>query len=68
MEVLLSSKYQLVIPKEIREKLNLKSGQKIILFEKNGIIHIVPSYSLQNLHGTLDEMKTAELREDKDRF
>lgn len=68
MEVLLSSKYQLVIPKEIRNKLNLKAGQKVILFEKNGIIHIVPSHTLQSLCGTLNVMKTTELQEDEDRL
>lgn len=32
----ISPKYQVVIPKEVREKLNLKSGQKMTVVAKGG--------------------------------
>lgn len=36
----LSSKCQITIPVEIREKLNIKAGDKIIFLEENGRIYL----------------------------
>ncbi len=41
-ELTVSSKGQIVIPKEIREKLHLKRGQKVRIEEVEGTIIIVP--------------------------
>ncbi len=41
-ELSVSSKGQIVIPKEIREKLHLKRGQKVRIEEVEGTIIIVP--------------------------
>ena len=38
----LTSKGQITIPRDIREKMNLKTGDKILFFEENG------KYFLQN--------------------
>jgi AbrB family looped-hinge helix DNA binding protein len=38
--VTVSPKFQIVIPKEIREKMKLKPGQKLFMFELNGKIHV----------------------------
>lgn len=46
-----SSKYQVVIPKEVREKIQMKPGQKLIIYEKGGIIHLVPEVPLKKLRG-----------------
>lgn len=40
--VTLSSKGQLVIPKEIREKLSLKGGEKLSIHVENGRLIITP--------------------------
>lgn len=37
-----SSKYQIVIPREVREKLNLKAGDKLIIKTNNEKIIIYP--------------------------
>ena len=37
-----SSKYQIVIPREVREKLNLKTGDKLIIKANNEKIIIYP--------------------------
>ena len=34
VKVKLSSKFQIVIPREVREKLNLKPGEEIVMIEK----------------------------------
>lgn len=48
-----SPKYQVVIPKEVREKVRMKPGQKLYIYEKNGIIHLIPQVSLKRLRGSL---------------
>ncbi len=46
-----STKYQVVIPREIREKIAVKPGQKLIIYERGGIIHLVPDIPLKKLKG-----------------
>jgi len=40
--VKVSSKYQIVIPREVRKKINLKSGDKLIIKANNDKIIIYP--------------------------
>ena len=49
--VTLSSKFQICIPKEIRESMNLKPGQELVLLPEGGVIHIMPKPSLEDIHG-----------------
>lgn len=67
-DVILSSKYQLVIPKEIREETGLKSGEKIIILVKDGIINLIPHHVLRKMRGFLKGMNTNSYREGKDRI
>lgn len=64
----LSSKYQLVIPKDVREKLHLKSGQRMAVIIKGGGIHLIPVPSVGALEGFLSGMSTEGLREESDRI
>ena len=66
-EATLSSKYQLVIPRAVREETGVKKGEKIILIVKNGIINLVPSHLLTKMKGFLKGMDINNIREDKDR-
>lgn len=66
-EATLSSKYQLVIPKEIREELHLEKKQKITIVAKDGIINLIPYQPLSGLKGFLKGMKTGKLRKEEDR-
>ncbi|MFH1541788.1 MAG: AbrB/MazE/SpoVT family DNA-binding domain-containing protein [bacterium] len=67
-EATLSAKYQLVIPKEIREEAGLKSGEKIIILTKDGVISLVPKHILKNMRGFLKGLDTKNYRDEKDRF
>lgn len=64
----LSSKYQLAIPKAIREILNLKAGQKFTVVAKGNIIELVPVRSLQSMRGVLRGVNTENYRDRQDRF
>jgi AbrB family looped-hinge helix DNA binding protein len=61
----ISSKFQIVIPKEIREKLQLSPRQRRHVVEKGGVITLVSEVPLKSLKGELDGMSKTNLREKK---
>ena len=65
--VKVSSKYQIVIPQEIRKRMNLTPGQKLVVVEKEGIIHLIPQESVQTLRGFVKGIAIEPLREENDR-
>ena len=67
-EVTVSSKYQVVIPKDVREKMNLKPGQKVIVVEKDGVVHLSPEKPMKELRGFVKGVTTDKLRHEEDRF
>jgi AbrB family looped-hinge helix DNA binding protein len=66
-ETTISPKFQLVIPKEVREKLRLAPSQRLHVVEKGGVITLVPEVPLKSLKGALKGMSTTGLREKNDR-
>jgi AbrB family looped-hinge helix DNA binding protein len=65
--VTISPKFQVVIPKEIRETLQLSPGQKVqaILYENR--IELIPLRPVQQMKGFLKGIDTTVVRE-KDRL
>ncbi len=63
-----STKYQVVIPKEAREKLHIKKGQEIAMIVKGGTISMVPVRPLRELRGFAKGMDVRGLREKQDRI
>jgi AbrB family looped-hinge helix DNA binding protein len=68
-KVKISSKYQIVIPKEIREALKLKPGQEVKLLNINGSITLIPVRPIESYRGMLKGSKIdfSEIREKRDR-
>jgi len=66
--VTISPKFQIVIPREIRERLRLRPGQRITLFERDGIITAIPDLPLEKFRGILKGMSRAGLREKQERI
>lgn len=64
----ISPKFQIVIPKEIRRKLNLKRGQEMISLIKDGGVLYVPDRPLSELKGYLKGLDTKGLREEEERL
>ena len=64
----ISPKFQIVIPKAVREKLHLAPSQRLQIIEKGGVITLVPEVPLKSLKGTLKGMSKTDLREKKDRL
>jgi AbrB family looped-hinge helix DNA binding protein len=65
--VTLSPKFQVVIPRNVREKLNLKPGQKIVVIEKDGVLHLIPQKPVKEVRGFAKEIDTSNLRDEEDR-
>jgi AbrB family looped-hinge helix DNA binding protein len=66
--VKVSSKYQIVIPQDVRERIELKPGQDVVIIEKDGVIHVIPLKPMKEMRGFLKGMETGQLRDEEDRF
>jgi AbrB family looped-hinge helix DNA binding protein len=64
LSVTVSPKYQVVIPKTIREALNLSPGQKMQVVEYNGRIELIPERDIKELRGFLKGINTEFQREE----
>ena len=67
-KVKLSSKFQIVIPVEIREKMDLKAGMELVMVEKAGVIHLVPQKPIKQMRGFVKGGDNRNIREEEDRF
>jgi len=65
--VRLSSEYQIVIPHDVREKMNLKPGQKLIVIKKDGVVHLIPEKPIKELRGFVKGVTTDKLRHEEDK-
>ena len=54
----LSSKYQISIPKEIRESLNLKPGQKLVFLNTGAGVRLVAAPEPKDLFGLLKNVQS----------
>ena len=66
--VTLSTKYQLVIPREVRDRLSLEPGAKFTVIEKGGILYLVPERPIAEMRGVARGTRRKGLREKKDRL
>ena len=64
----ISSKYQVVIPKEIRRQVAIRRGQVVQVIAKGGVITLVPDQPLSGLRGLLRGAGTEGVREKQDRL
>ena len=64
--VTVSPKYQIVIPKTVREALKLRPGQKMQIVEYAGRIELIPERDIKELRGFLKGINT-EFRREADR-
>lgn len=65
-EVTISSKFQVVIPREVRKQLCLKVGQKLRVVVKGQTISLVPEIPISEMRGFLKGMDKSGIREEDD--
>jgi AbrB family looped-hinge helix DNA binding protein len=66
MKATISPKYQVVIPRELRESLNLKPGEKVEFLQYENRIEMIPVRDIKKMRGYLKGIDTTVARE-KDR-
>ena len=65
--VTISSKYQMIIPRAIREKWNIKPGQRVRLIVYGNRLEVVPVRNIKEARGFLKGMSSNIEREEEDR-
>ena len=65
--VTLSSKFQLSIPKAVREEMGLRAGQRFAVITKGDIVSLVPVPDLAEMRGIAKGVDTGEYRDRVDR-
>jgi len=66
--VTVSSKFQVVIPEEVRSRLNLRPGQKVVVIEKDGVVHLIPLRPIKEVRGIAKGIRTEGIRDELERF
>ena len=66
-DAIVSTKFQVVIPKAIRREMGLRSGAVLHVIAKGGIITMVPDQPIGRMRGYIKGIETRLLREKKDR-
>jgi len=63
----ISSKFQISIPKKIREQLHIKPGQQFIFIAKGEGLEIVPKRDIKEMKGVLAGANTQHVRDRSER-
>ncbi|MBD3174033.1 MAG: AbrB/MazE/SpoVT family DNA-binding domain-containing protein [Armatimonadia bacterium] len=64
----LSSKYQVVIPKAVRERARLEPGQRLTMVVRGSVVSLVPRVPAGPLRGFVRGIDTSGSREKSDRL
>jgi len=62
--VTVSPKYQVVIPRQVREEFDIRPGEKVQVFVYEGRIELVPVRRLRRLRGIVRGIDTSVEREE----
>ncbi|PWB58246.1 MAG: AbrB family transcriptional regulator [Nitrosomonadales bacterium] len=65
--VTVSSRFQIVIPADVRAKMHVKAGQKFQVIAHDGHIELIPLEPVENYYGFLKGIDTTVEREREDR-
>jgi AbrB family looped-hinge helix DNA binding protein len=68
--VTVSSKYQVVIPEQVRRRHGIRPGDKLAVIVKHGVVHLVPVRPFEASKGMFKQSKVnlRNLRDHSDRF
>lgn len=64
----LSSKFQLSVPKTVREAMQLQPGQQFEMIPMGSILQLVPKTSIKDLRGVARGTNPTKYRDRKDRI
>lgn len=63
-----SPKYQIVIPKTVRQTVGIKPGQRLMIYAKGSMIYLIPEIKLADLRGICAGTDSNNLRDEDDRL
>lgn len=63
--VTVSPKYQIVIPKEVREKLRIRPGQKVEAFAVGNRVELVPVEPIRSFRGKFPDLPPLKREPDR---
>lgn len=66
--VKVSGKYQVVIPREIRERLRIRKGQRMLVVDIGNGIEYVPDRDISELKGAYPGLSSEGIRDEEDRY
>ncbi len=64
----LSPKFQISIPKEVRERFKWRAGQKFVVIPKSGGVLLMPEPESKDLVGLTRGADTSDYRDRRDRY
>ncbi|HXA78680.1 MAG TPA: AbrB/MazE/SpoVT family DNA-binding domain-containing protein [Candidatus Acidoferrales bacterium] len=68
-KVRVSPKFQVVIPKALREELKIEPGQELLMYALDGSLRLVPRRSIKELRGIAKGLKWKDdYRDHTERF
>ncbi len=65
--ITVSPRFQIVLPKKIREHMRIKVGRRMHIIAYDNILTLIPIRSIQEARGSLKNIKTDVVRDDIDR-
>jgi len=63
-KVKVSPKFQVVIPKSLREELKIEAGQELLIYSIDGALRLVPNRPIRELRGIARGMRWKEEHRD----
>ena len=66
--VTVSSKYQVVIPQEIRERMRIRPGTRMTMLEINGQLRLLPVLPASAYRGIAKGLSNTDIEDDPERF
>lgn len=68
-KVRVSPKFQVVIPKALREELKIEPGQELLMYSLDGSLRLIPRRSIKELRGIAKGLRWKdEYRDHTERF
>ena len=67
-KVRVSSKFQIVIPRGIRERQRIRPGQELFILEQGLGFTVIPDVDIAEMQGAIPGLPLDGIREEEDRF
>ena len=65
-QVKVSSKYQIVIPREVRDALDIRKGQTVSVIPVGNVIEVVPDRDISEMEGMFPDLTMDSIRDESD--